>query len=112
MNPHDQNLAGLIVELSWLYSRSAPASPSHIGMSGLVTPESLSREGSPVPEYVDSATASPLNPLNTAAQYDVNTTSAPPSPPHPHQQGMHTHQTHMLIYPYTVLSLYPGKSLR
>ncbi|XP_063882157.1 forkhead box protein K2-like isoform X3 [Scylla paramamosain] len=67
-------------------SRSAPASPSHIGMSGLVTPESLSREGSPVPEYVDSATASPLNPLNTAAQYDVNTTSAPPSPPHP-QQG-------------------------
>ncbi|KAK8720866.1 hypothetical protein OTU49_015858 [Cherax quadricarinatus] len=69
-------------------SRSAPASPSHIGMSGLVTPESLSREGSPVPEYVDSATASPLNPLNTAAQYDVNTTSAPPSPPsHQHQQG-------------------------
>lgn len=63
-------------------SRSAPASPSHIGMSGLVTPESLSREGSPVPEYVDSATASPLNPLNTAAQYDINTTSAPPSPPH------------------------------
>ncbi|XP_050715297.1 forkhead box protein K1-like isoform X2 [Eriocheir sinensis] len=70
-----------------LSNRSAPASPSHIGMSGLVTPESLSREGSPVPEYVDSATASPLNPLNTAAQYDVNTTSAPPSPPHPHQQG-------------------------
>ncbi|KAK7075214.1 Forkhead box protein K2 [Halocaridina rubra] len=63
-------------------SRSAPASPSHIGMSGLVTPESLSREGSPVPEYVDSAAASPLNPLNTAAQYDINTTSAPPSPPH------------------------------
>ncbi|XP_045116983.1 forkhead box protein K2-like isoform X2 [Portunus trituberculatus] len=69
-----------------LSNRSAPASPSHIGMSGLVTPESLSREGSPVPEYVDSATASPLNPLNTAAQYDVNTTSAPPSPPHA-QQG-------------------------
>lgn len=66
-------------------SRSAPASPSHIGMSGLVTPESLSREGSPVPDYVDSATASPLNPLNTAAQYDINTTSAPPSPPHQHQ---------------------------
>lgn len=85
-----RKLLGLIVELSWLNSRSAPASPSHIGMSGLVTPESLSREGSPVPEYVDSATASPLNPLNTAAQYDVNTTSAPPSPPHPHQQGKHT----------------------
>ena len=50
-----------------------------------MTPESLSREGSPVPEYVDSATASPLNPLNTAAQYDINTTSAPPSPPQQHQ---------------------------
>ncbi|KAG8185249.1 hypothetical protein JTE90_023865 [Oedothorax gibbosus] len=30
------------------YSRSAPASPSHTGMSGLVTPDSLSREPSPV----------------------------------------------------------------
>lgn len=50
-------------------------------MSGLVTPESLSREGSPVPDYVDSATASPLNHMNTAAQYEVNTTSGPPSPP-------------------------------
>ncbi|KFM56780.1 Forkhead box protein K2, partial [Stegodyphus mimosarum] len=33
-----------------LSSRSAPASPSHSGMSGLVTPDSLSREPSPVPE--------------------------------------------------------------
>ncbi|XP_018020358.1 uncharacterized protein LOC108676728 isoform X2 [Hyalella azteca] len=30
-------------------SRSAPTSPSHVGMSGLVTPDSLSREGSPSP---------------------------------------------------------------
>ncbi|XP_076032192.1 forkhead box protein K2-like isoform X2 [Oratosquilla oratoria] len=72
-----------------LSSRSAPASPSHIGVSGLVTPESLSREGSPIPEYVDSAGASPLNPLNTAAQYDVNTSSAPPSPPPQASQQQH-----------------------
>ena len=50
-------------------------------MSGLVTPESLSREGSPIPDYVDSGATSPLHPLNnTAANYDINT--APPSPPH------------------------------
>ncbi|XP_063218152.1 forkhead box protein K1 [Bacillus rossius redtenbacheri] len=45
-----------------LSSRSAPASPSHVGMSGLITPESLSREGSPAPEqYVEAppATVSP-----------------------------------------------------
>ena len=35
---------------SGLSSRSAPASPSHGGMSGTMTPESLSREGSPIPE--------------------------------------------------------------
>ena len=28
-------------------NRSAPASPNHIGISGLSTPDSLSREGSP-----------------------------------------------------------------
>nr|XP_042907480.1 forkhead box protein K2 isoform X2 [Parasteatoda tepidariorum] len=33
-----------------LSSRSAPASPSHSGISGLVTPDSLSREPSPTPE--------------------------------------------------------------
>lgn len=29
--------------------RSAPSSPNHVSMSGLMTPESLSREGSPTP---------------------------------------------------------------
>lgn len=33
-------------------SRSAPASPSHVSMSGLMTPECLSREGSPAPEHM------------------------------------------------------------
>lgn len=35
-----------------LSSRSAPASPSHVVMSGLMTPECLSREGSPAPEHM------------------------------------------------------------
>lgn len=33
-------------------SRSAPASPTHMG--GLATPDCLSREGSPVPEYSEN----------------------------------------------------------
>ena len=33
-------------------SRSAPSSPNQVGMSGLMTPESLSREGSPGPEGI------------------------------------------------------------
>ncbi|XP_075231830.1 forkhead box K isoform X2 [Lycorma delicatula] len=53
-----------------LSSRSAPASPSHVGMSGLMTPESLSREGSPAP---DSTVNSPV----------VTSQSAPGSPGHP-----------------------------
>ncbi|TSX99875.1 Forkhead box protein K2 [Bagarius yarrelli] len=47
-----------------LSSRSAPASPSHSGVlsahsSGVQTPDSLSREGSPVPLEIDSAPAPP-----------------------------------------------------
>jgi hypothetical protein len=33
-------------------SRSAPSSPNQAGMSGIMTPESLSREGSPGPESI------------------------------------------------------------
>ena len=33
-------------------SRSAPSSPNHANVSGLMTPESLSREGSPAPQEV------------------------------------------------------------
>lgn len=51
--------------------RSAPASPSHVGMSGLMTPESLSREGSPT----ESASGSPAG---------LNSQSAPGSPRHRH----------------------------
>ena len=49
-------------------------------MSGLVTPESLSREGSPIPEYSDSGATSPLHSINTAATYDVNSAPSPPPP--------------------------------
>ncbi|XP_043281816.1 forkhead box protein K1 [Venturia canescens] len=60
-----------------LSSRSAPASPSHVGISGLMTPECLSREGSPGPEsYVDSSVSSPAGQLSSQ--------SAPGSPGHPY----------------------------
>uniref|UniRef100_A0A0A9YS19 Forkhead box protein K1 n=1 Tax=Lygus hesperus TaxID=30085 RepID=A0A0A9YS19_LYGHE len=52
-----------------LSSRSAPASPSHVGVSGLMTPESLSREGSPT---LDQASAG--SPAGLVSQ------SAPGSP--------------------------------
>ncbi|PSN48407.1 hypothetical protein C0J52_12087 [Blattella germanica] len=65
-----------------LSSRSAPASPSHVGMSGLMTPESLSREGSPTPDsYPDNTIASPVI---HGTHLEVKTSqSAPGSPGHP-----------------------------
>ncbi|EZA61701.1 forkhead box protein K2 isoform X3 [Ooceraea biroi] len=61
-----------------LSSRSAPASPSHVGISGLMTPECLSREASPGPEpYPDSLVPSPAGQLATSQ-------SAPGSPGHPY----------------------------
>ncbi|KAK0168507.1 hypothetical protein PV327_002298 [Microctonus hyperodae] len=60
-----------------LSSRSAPASPSHVGISGIMTPECLSREGSPGPEsYPDSSVSSPAGQLTSQ--------SAPGSPGHPY----------------------------
>lgn len=50
-----------------LSSRSAPASPSHSGVSGLVTPDSLSREPSPVPSD---------NPADSASDSVTQTTPA------------------------------------
>ncbi|KAG8040429.1 hypothetical protein G9C98_002425 [Cotesia typhae] len=59
-----------------LSSRSAPASPSHVGICGIMTPECLSREGSPGPEsYPDSSVSSPAGQLSSQ--------SAPGSPGHP-----------------------------
>lgn len=48
-------------------SRSAPASPSHGAHSGLATPDSLSREPSPVPDSMatEGAPSSPLQPPAT-----------------------------------------------
>lgn len=61
--------------------RSAPASPSHVGMSGLMTPESLSRECSPTPDqYPDSTVASPAV---VGQHLELKTSqSAPGSPGH------------------------------
>uniref|UniRef100_T1JLL6 Fork-head domain-containing protein n=1 Tax=Strigamia maritima TaxID=126957 RepID=T1JLL6_STRMM len=68
-----------------LSSRSAPASPSHVGMSGLVTPDSLSREGSPVPEHLpDSVMGSAVVPPSSHRAHMIRdhkiSQSAPVSP--------------------------------
>ncbi|KAJ3644512.1 hypothetical protein Zmor_022237 [Zophobas morio] len=53
-----------------LSSRSAPASPSHISMSGLMTPECLSREGSPTPEHMlEVSQSAPGSPGNQTVAY-------------------------------------------
>ncbi|XP_022906206.1 forkhead box protein K1 [Onthophagus taurus] len=57
-----------------LSSRSAPASPSHVSMSGLMTPECLSREGSPAPEHIIEISQSA--PGSPGAQGIVYQTSA------------------------------------
>jgi hypothetical protein len=53
-------------QLSGSSSRSEPASPSHGGgsglASGLVKPESLSREPSPIPESIESEIISSMGP--------------------------------------------------
>ena len=75
-------MIGCLKELSYcifafILNRSAPASPSHVNITGLMTPECLSREGSPGPEsYADGSVSSPA--AQRASQ------SAPGSPGHPY----------------------------
>ncbi|KAJ8971112.1 hypothetical protein NQ317_000954 [Molorchus minor] len=53
-----------------LSSRSAPASPSHVSMSDLMTSECLSREGSPTMEHmVDVSQSAPGSPGNPSVAY-------------------------------------------
>ncbi|KAJ8959247.1 hypothetical protein NQ318_022510 [Aromia moschata] len=50
--------------------RSAPASPSHVSMSDLMTPECLSREGSPTMDHmVDASQSAPGSPGNPSVAY-------------------------------------------
>lgn len=73
-----------------MISRSAPASPSHVGISGLMTPECLSREASPGPEsYPDSSVPSPAGQLATSQ-------SAPGSPGHPFTSSQSTHKGRLM----------------
>ena len=68
--------------------RSAPSSPSHMG--GSYTPDSLSREGSPIPENVEEVTATSQNymhhphpqiiPASSIAELCRISQSAPGSP--------------------------------
>ncbi|XP_011140578.1 forkhead box protein K2 isoform X2 [Harpegnathos saltator] len=81
-----------------LSSRSAPASPSHVGISGLMTPESLSREASPGPEsYPDSSVPSPAGQLTTSQ-------SAPGSPGHPYTSTSQTTHKGRLMQQVTVVT--------
>ncbi len=71
-------------------SRSAPSSPNHVGMSGLMTPESLSRESSPAPNVSEQITlhAAPVDgggggggeaPQLIGSHLEVKTTTFTPS---------------------------------
>ena len=47
------NTNGYVFRTPYLTSsRSAPSSPNHVSVSGMMTPESLSREGSPTPQEI------------------------------------------------------------
>lgn len=66
-------------------SRSAPASPNHLGsVSGLVTPDSLSREPSPSLEIVETDSGQLMGPpssfLSVPTDYKLSSKSAPGSP--------------------------------
>lgn len=53
-----------------LSSRSAPASPNHVMSSGIMTPDALSRESSPVPEQmVDVSQSAPGSPGHPSIAY-------------------------------------------
>lgn len=62
----------LFVKLNthFMFIRSAPASPSHGLASGMITPDVLSREGSPVPEQlVDVSQSAPVSPGHSGSAY-------------------------------------------
>lgn len=81
-----------------LSSRSAPASPSHVGISGLMTPECLSREASPGPEpYPDSSVPSPAGQLTTSQ-------SAPGSPGHPYTSTSQSTHKGRLMQQVTIVT--------
>lgn len=81
-----------------MVNRSAPASPSHVGISGLMTPESLSREASPGPEpYPDSSVPSPAGQLTTSQ-------SAPGSPGHPYTSTSQSSHKGRLMQQVTVVT--------
>ena len=65
--------------LSFFFSRSAPSSPNQVGMSGMMTPESLSREGSPTPPGVGMGeiTLHAAPPHNVSAQVSVGGSGEP-----------------------------------
>jgi len=65
-------------------SRSAPSSPNHVSVSGMMTPESLSREGSPTPGH-EIILAAPGASPDQATTISIPDIKPPPLEP----QGQH-----------------------
>ena len=68
--------------LFFFLRRSAPASPSHVNMSGTLTPDSLSREGSPVPDGAQQELISEQVPQVTVVAQQQPQFATPRTIPH------------------------------
>lgn len=95
---------GLSLILLFVFSRSAPASPTHQGLlsppsSGLQTPECLSREGSPISHDHHEQLASKLA---SVPEYRYSQ-SAPGEPAHIQKhtpEGFHIHYKRVKLFAF------------
>jgi len=95
------------------YARSAPASPTHGGMSnmsvsGLATPDCLSREGSPGPTIVNESYGDSVSNQGVAQHLEVKSSSRPASPfalQHQNSVAVQSNQpTHVVVLQPTQLA--------
>lgn len=73
ISPHPEKLKSSVSKPRLFLLRSAPASPNHSGVlsahsSGVQTPDSLSREGSPVPLELETTSAPASTNTTTVVQ--------------------------------------------
>jgi len=101
------------------YARSAPASPTHGGMSGmsvsgLATPDCLSREGSPGPTIVNESYGDSVSNQGVAQHLEVKSSSRPASPFALHQNSSVVVQsnqpTHVVVLQPTQLTHGPASN--
>ena len=91
-------------------SRSAPSSPNHVSVSGMMTPESLSREGSPAPqEIILAAPGSDPDQATTISIPDIKT--QPEQPGHI-QLGSGSQTLKLTSGGLQLASLGPGQPLQ